>query len=100
MEGADSLESAILQVLARADWHAHMTPLGVHHAVDTLSIDNESDADASANRDVAERLFDALVVSRLRLNKLKHRRHIYVCVEEHSLLAFLRREAQAVHQLL
>ena len=68
-----------------------MATLWVHHAMHALSINDQTDSNASADGHVTKRLLDSWIVFTLRLHVLKHGWHIDICVEENALFPLLTR---------
>ena len=77
-----------------------MAALRMHHPVHALAINDEPNADARADGNVAKRLFHGLISLGLSLLKFKHGWHVHIRVEEHTLAAGLRSEAQSLDQAL
>ena len=67
----------------------------MHHTVHTLTIYDETDADASAHGHVAERFFDVWVVLALRLHILKHGGNVHIRVKENALGLLIRSSIKA-----
>ena len=96
MEGANSSKATISRLLLWTNRYSHVASLWVHHSMNALAVDNQSNTNARTNCNVAQTFLDALILTSFSLRELKHGRHVHIRVEEHSLAAIFGVEAQAL----
>ena len=94
VEGTVSAKAVVFSLFQIADRDANMTSFWMHHSMNTLAVDDESNTNSRAYSHVADGLLDVGIILVLSLDVLKHSGHVNICVKEDFALTFLSIEAE------